>query len=159
MVPTRVRGALQCRSIGWRVAWSLGSLLLGSLYRVAEAKWEPYGLNFPQHCNLPVQGICADAMLRAINMVFRRLRGLRAGLVASVHDELLVEADERDAETAQAILEEAMVDAFEVCANGNWPSGVTSRRSGAATSSRLRSRDGSRTVSTSTQASTAVPRG
>jgi DNA polymerase-1 len=95
--------------------------------RVVEAKWEPYGLNFPQHCNLPVQGICADAMLRAITLVFRRLRGLRAGLVTSVHDELLIEAAEPDVEMARAILEETMIEAFEVTFPGAPTSGVISR--------------------------------
>jgi DNA polymerase-1 len=94
--------------------------------RVVEADWEPYGLRFPQHCNLPIQGICADAMLRAITLVFRRLRGLRAGLVASVHDELLIEAAERDAEKARAILEETMIEAFTMTFPGAPTTGVIS---------------------------------
>ena len=53
-------------------------------------------------------------MLRAIAMVFRRLRGIRGGLVASVHDELLLEVAEDDAEQARQILEETMVAAFEL---------------------------------------------
>jgi DNA polymerase I len=71
-------------------------------------------LSFPLCCNLPVQGAAADAMLRAIAMVFRRLRGIRGGLVASVHDELLLEVAEDDAERARVILEETMVEAFEL---------------------------------------------
>jgi len=83
--------------------------------RVVEAKWEPSGrLNFTQCCNLPVQGAAADAMLRALALVFRRLRGLNGGLVACVHDELLIEVAEADAEAARAILEETMLEAFEV---------------------------------------------
>ena len=43
--------------------------------RVVEAAWEPCGrFTFPQCCNLPVQGICADAMLRAIALVHARLQ-------------------------------------------------------------------------------------
>jgi DNA polymerase I len=81
--------------------------------RVIEARWEPSGrLSFPQCCNLPVQGIAADAMLRAIALVFRRLRGLDGGLVASVHDELLLEVAEADAEAARTILQETMIEAF-----------------------------------------------
>ena len=83
--------------------------------RVVEAAWEAGGkLSFPQCCNLPVQGAAADAMLRAIAMVFRRLRGIRGGMVASVHDELLLEVAEDDAEQARQILQEAMVEAFEL---------------------------------------------
>jgi DNA polymerase I-like protein with 3'-5' exonuclease and polymerase domains len=82
--------------------------------RVVEARWEPGShLSFPQCCNLPVQGAAADAMLRAIAMVFRRLRGINGGLVACVHDELLLEVAETDAERARRILEESMMEAFE----------------------------------------------
>jgi DNA polymerase-1 len=83
--------------------------------RTVEAAWEPGGrLSFQQCCNLPVQGICADAMLRAITLVHARFNaaGIRGGLVASVHDELLAEVIEDDAERAREILERAMVDAF-----------------------------------------------
>ena len=83
--------------------------------RVVEARWEAGGrLSFQQCCNLPVQGAAADAMLRAIAMVFRRLRGIRGGLVASVHDELLLEVAEDDAEQARQILAETMIEAFEL---------------------------------------------
>ncbi len=82
--------------------------------RVVEVNWEVGGrLTFQQCCNLPVQGAAADAMLRAIAMVFRRLHGIRGGLVASVHDELLLEVTEGDAETARQVLEETMIEAFE----------------------------------------------
>ena len=82
--------------------------------RVVEAKWEEGGkLTFQQCCNLPVQGAAADAMLRVIALVFKRLRGIRGGLVASVHDELLLEVHEDDAEKAQQILGETMIEAFE----------------------------------------------
>jgi DNA polymerase I len=92
---------------------------------VVEARWEPSGkLSFPQCCNLPVQGAAADAMLRAIALVHRRLRGLQGGLVACVHDELLLEVAEGDAEAARQILEEAMVEAFELTFPGAPTCGV-----------------------------------
>jgi DNA polymerase I-like protein with 3'-5' exonuclease and polymerase domains len=81
--------------------------------RVVEAKWGPSGrLSFPQCCNLPVQGIAAGAMLRAIALVFMRLRSIAGGLVASVHDELLLEVVETASETARTILQETMSKAF-----------------------------------------------
>jgi DNA polymerase I-like protein with 3'-5' exonuclease and polymerase domains len=77
------------------------------------AKDEPgKHLSHPQCCNLPVQGLGADAMLRAIKLVHERLRDHDAGLVASVHDELLVEAAESCADTVARILREAMTEAF-----------------------------------------------
>jgi DNA polymerase-1 len=83
--------------------------------RVVEAAWEIGGhLRFTQCCNLPIQGICADAMLRALRLVNTRLlaAGIAGGLVASVHDELLLEVREGDAEAAREILQQAMIDAF-----------------------------------------------
>ena len=80
-----------------------------------EAAWEERGrLRFTQCCNLPIQGICADAMLRAIRMAYARLRaeGVRGGLVACVHDELLLEVQENDTSVAGEILTRAMIDAF-----------------------------------------------
>jgi DNA polymerase I-like protein with 3'-5' exonuclease and polymerase domains len=94
--------------------------------RVVEAAWEPYGLSFPQCCNLPIQGICADAMLRAITIVHQRYlaAGICGGLVATVHDELLVEVVAADAEQARDILQQAMVEAFEVTFPGAPTNGV-----------------------------------
>jgi DNA polymerase I len=101
--------------------------------RVVEARWEPGGkLSFPQCCNLPIQGICADAMLRAITMVHARLRqaGLPGGLIASVHDELLLEVTEDDAEAARTLLEAAMIEAFAVTFPGAPTLGVAEAKIG-----------------------------
>jgi DNA polymerase-1 len=83
--------------------------------RIVEAAWEPGGrLTFQQCCNFPVQGICADAMLRAIPIAHTRFTaaGIRGGLIATVHDELLAEVHADDAERARVLLEQAMLDAF-----------------------------------------------
>jgi DNA polymerase-1 len=82
--------------------------------RVVENAWEgKYGLGYPQMCNLPVQGACADAMMRAIALVHAELPGV---LVAMVHDELLAEVLEGDAdaavETLKACLTRAFVETF-----------------------------------------------
>ena len=79
-----------------------------------EQSWEPFGLSFPQMCNLPIQGICADALMRAIILVNDRLgeAGIGGGLVAAVHDELLIEVTEDDAQRAREILERSMEQAF-----------------------------------------------
>lgn len=64
--------------------------------------------------NSPIQGTAADiiriAMLRA-DEAFRRT-GLDAALVSQVHDELIVEVAEAEAEQAAALLREAMEGAF-----------------------------------------------
>jgi DNA polymerase I-like protein with 3'-5' exonuclease and polymerase domains len=97
----------------WREYKATGRVVVPGSGRTVEAAWEYSGnLRFTQCCNIPIQGICADAMLLAIRLVYERLQGLDAWLVVSIHDELLIEADYRDAARAREILEEAMAEAF-----------------------------------------------
>jgi DNA polymerase-1 len=101
--------------------------------RVVEAGWEYSGrLSFPQCCNLPIQGICADAMLRALTLTHRRLKlaGIRGGIIASIHDELLLEVAEGDAEPARLILEESMLAAFSETFPGAPANGVAAAKIG-----------------------------
>jgi len=63
-------------------------------------------------------------MLRAVRMAHERLAGLQAWLVATVHDELLVEASEKDSERAQAILSETMAEAFAMTFPGAPTGGI-----------------------------------
>ena len=60
--------------------------------------------------NMPIQGAAADIMKLAMIAVHNRLRaeGLQARLVLQVHDELIVECPESEAETAAKLLEEEM---------------------------------------------------
>ncbi|MCR5521292.1 MAG: DNA polymerase I [Lachnospiraceae bacterium] len=60
--------------------------------------------------NAPIQGTAADIMKIAMIRVFRRLKAdiPEAKLILQVHDELLVEADEKDAAKVAGILEEEM---------------------------------------------------
>lgn len=101
--------------------------------RVVEARWEKFGLSYQQCCNLPIQGVAADAMLRAVTLTYARLRqaGIRGGLVASIHDELLVEAVESDAESARITLEESMIEAFTLTFPGAPTNGVAMAKIGA----------------------------
>jgi DNA polymerase I-like protein with 3'-5' exonuclease and polymerase domains len=91
----------------------MGRITIGS-GRVVENGWEPGGIRFTQCCNLPVQGACADAMMLALIIVHdeMRLAALRGGLVAAVHDEILIEVIESDAARASGILCNAMIRAF-----------------------------------------------
>ena len=60
--------------------------------------------------NMPIQGTAADIIKLAMLRVDRRLRaeGLQARLVLQVHDELIVECPEGEAETAARLLKEEM---------------------------------------------------
>ena len=60
--------------------------------------------------NMPIQGTAADIMKLAMIAVWRRLRAQQpaARLVLQVHDELIVECPEEDAQAVAALLEEEM---------------------------------------------------
>ena len=66
--------------------------------------------------NTPVQGTAADIIKLAMIRVYRRIRdeGLHARLVLQVHDELIVEAREDDAQRAAKILSEEMEHAAQL---------------------------------------------
>ena len=66
--------------------------------------------------NMPIQGTAADIIKIAMNRVYDRLRReeLRARLILQVHDELIVEALEEEAERVCRILKEEMEGAFQM---------------------------------------------
>jgi DNA polymerase I-like protein with 3'-5' exonuclease and polymerase domains len=75
----------------------------------------PEGASFyTRSCNLPVQGGCADASMLALAYVDDRLfdAGVVGGPVAWLHDEIVLEVCEDQAEQAAAILKQAMIDGF-----------------------------------------------
>jgi DNA polymerase I-like protein with 3'-5' exonuclease and polymerase domains len=111
-----------------------GYVLIGA-GRVVEAEWEEDvggRLLFTRCCNLPIQGICADCLLRAITWTYARLKAtqIRGGLVACVHDELVLEVVEDDAERARQILEHTMTDAFAETFPGAPANGVATAKIG-----------------------------
>jgi DNA polymerase I-like protein with 3'-5' exonuclease and polymerase domains len=109
----------------WRRVKAAGRVIVPGSGRVVEGAWEPEGrVRFPQACNISIQGLCADAMLRAIALLFRRLRALHAGMVACLHDEIVVEVTEDDADRAKAALEQSMTEAFAVTFPGAPTRGV-----------------------------------
>ena len=63
--------------------------------------------------NTPIQGTAADIIKLAMVKVFERLKAekMRSRLILQVHDELIVEAPENEAERAAAILKEEMENA------------------------------------------------
>ena len=60
--------------------------------------------------NMPIQGTAADIMKLAMVAVWKRLKaeGLEARLVLQVHDELIVECPQAEAEQVQRLLTEEM---------------------------------------------------
>ncbi len=66
--------------------------------------------------NTPIQGTAADIIKIAMVKVWKRLRaeGLKTKLILQVHDELILEAPESEAEQAKAILVEEMEHACQL---------------------------------------------
>ena len=63
--------------------------------------------------NMPIQGTSADILKRALHLLHQEIRGTSAKLVNIVHDEIIVEADEREAERIAEKLNKAMCAAGE----------------------------------------------
>ncbi|MBK8813125.1 MAG: hypothetical protein IPN69_20670 [Acidobacteria bacterium] len=61
--------------------------------------------------NFPIQGTSADILKRALHLLHEKMRGTSAMLVNIVHDEILVECDASDAESAKTMLEAVMLEA------------------------------------------------
>ncbi len=66
--------------------------------------------------NMPIQGTAADIIKIAMVRVYDRLKaeGMRSRLILQVHDELIVETPENEAEKAAAILREEMENAVKL---------------------------------------------
>ena len=69
--------------------------------------------------NAPIQGTAADIMKIAMVQVHRALKeeGLDARIVLQIHDELLVEVSEKDADRAMELLKETMKKAADLKVN------------------------------------------
>lgn len=61
--------------------------------------------------NAPIQGSSADIIKRALALLYEALKPIDAQIVNCIHDEIVVEAAETDAEEAAAILDREMVTA------------------------------------------------
>ena len=66
-----------------------------------------------QALNTPVQGTAADIIKRALVDLGPQLVDTKAQIVACIHDEIILEVEEEQAETAKQILEQVMVAAGE----------------------------------------------
>jgi DNA polymerase-1 len=100
--------------------------------RMVRTEWEGGYLTYQQCCNLPVQGGAADLMLLSIRLVYQGFRKarIRGGLIATVHDELLAEVAEDDAEATAEIMHREMVRAFEISFPGAPTTGLLVVKSG-----------------------------
>ena len=72
--------------------------------------------------NASIQGTAADVLKRAMTLVYGRLRAFHdAFIVASIHDELLVECAEGEAEAVAGAVEASMLEAADEILNADEP--------------------------------------
>jgi DNA polymerase-1 len=93
--------------------------LLGRLRRLPDLRARSYPVRMEaerQAMNTPVQGSAADLIKRAMIDLQRELRDRRMAsrLILQIHDELLLEVPEAEAEAAQALVTEVMEGALEL---------------------------------------------
>ncbi|PYQ07299.1 MAG: DNA polymerase I [Acidobacteria bacterium] len=91
--------------------------LLGRLRRLPDLRSPNYQIRAEaerQAMNTPVQGSAADLIKKAMIDLHReiRRRNLRARLILQIHDELLLEVPEEEAETSRALVRQVMEGAL-----------------------------------------------
>lgn len=78
--------------------------------------------SYTEHLNAPVQGTAADGMKLALAFLWERREECPGAIpILAVHDELVVECDEEDAEKAKAWLVKAMKDGMDAVVNVSEP--------------------------------------
>ena len=93
--------------------------LLGRLRRLPDLKAKNFQVRMEaerQAMNTPVQGSAADLIKKAMIDLHRELRRRQMGsrLILQIHDELLLEVPEAEAERARALVKEIMEGALEL---------------------------------------------
>ncbi len=93
--------------------------LLGRLRRLPDLRSKNYPVRAEaerQAMNTPVQGSAADLIKKAMVDLHRELRtrGMRSRLILQIHDELLLEVPEGEAEAARALVTEVMEGALKL---------------------------------------------
>jgi DNA polymerase-1 len=93
--------------------------LLGRLRRLPDLRSPNYQMRAEaerQALNMPVQGSAADLIKKAMIDLHHELRarGLRSRLILQIHDELLLEVPEAEAEEARTLVKRVMEGALEL---------------------------------------------
>jgi DNA polymerase-1 len=78
--------------------------------RIRDFAREERGYQYTEALNTPVQGGAAEVLLATLPKLDKYLEGLDAKLVNIVHDEIVLEVAEQDAERAKQAVEKAMVE-------------------------------------------------
>jgi DNA polymerase-1 len=77
---------------------------------------------FTEKINAPIQGTAADGMKMALALLWERRDECPGAMpILAVHDEIVVECGEEDAERVEAWLRKAMVDGMDAVVNASEP--------------------------------------
>lgn len=93
-------------------------------------RWQCRNLTATQRLNLPIKGSAAEVLKEALALLVQKIKPTWK-IAAIVHDEILLEVPENDAEKAKEMLEKAMIDGMEkivagipivvdISINNNW---------------------------------------
>ena len=75
--------------------------------------WYNETSELPELCNSPIQGTAADILKRALVNLDADLMGTDSRIIATVHDEIIVEAPKKIISEAKQVIEGAMIKAGE----------------------------------------------
>jgi len=78
--------------------------------RTRDFSKEARGYRYTETLNTPIQGGAAEVLRVALSRLPKCLKGIDAKLVNIVHDEIVLEVDNKDIDRAKAALEKAMVE-------------------------------------------------
>jgi DNA polymerase-1 len=78
--------------------------------RTRDFNKEARGYRYTEALNTPIQGGAAEVLMAALSRLPKCLKGIDAKLVNIVHDEIVLEVDNKDIDCAKAALEKAMVE-------------------------------------------------
>lgn len=92
----------------------LQQLLLGAstISTLGGRVWKASDLTMNQRLNLPIQGSASEGLKEALALLLENMKEAWK-LLAVVHDEILIEVPEEDAEEAKQILEQCMINGMK----------------------------------------------
>ena len=78
--------------------------------RIRDFSQEARGYRYTEALNTPIQGGAAEVLIAALSRLLKFLKGIEAKLVNIVHDEIVLQVDNKDIDRAKAALEKTMVE-------------------------------------------------
>lgn len=74
-----------------------------------DVRWKDGGERHNVVYNSPIQGLSGDGLKQSLVILWERLKGTSAKILATVHDEIVLECSRHDAEEIKRIVEDSMI--------------------------------------------------